>query len=183
METEVNSRKDVGNVNDFLVKWCQERLGDKSSTGIQEELHLRYFLIYFLHELNDEVDQLVLQHSFCMEVRDQERDVVSLDWFPPQDEEGFCSLRQESGKLVDQDVLNFICLLNSDADAHTVYAGLNQDLFILIPRNCEGVEEQFWGALSLDFRDIMPFGGLRGEVRDCKSSGKRGPNALKVRAQ
>lgn len=47
--------------------------------GTYEELHLRYFLIYFLHELNDEVDQLVLQHSFCMEVRDQERDVVSLE--------------------------------------------------------------------------------------------------------
>lgn len=80
-------------------------------------------------------------------------------------------------------MFNFICLLNSDAHAHTVYAGLNQDLFILISRNCEGVEEQFRRALSLDFRDIMPFGGLRGEVRDRKSSGKRGANALKVRAQ
>jgi hypothetical protein len=44
-----------------------------------EELHLRYLLVHFLHELDDKVDQLVLQHSFCMEVRDQERDVISLE--------------------------------------------------------------------------------------------------------
>jgi hypothetical protein len=106
-----------------------------------------------------------------------------LDWFPSQDEEGFCPLRQESRELVDQDMFNFVCLLDSDAHANTVHAGLNQNLFILIPRNCEGVEEEFRGALGFDFRNIMPFGGLRGEVRDRKSSGKRGPNALKVRTQ
>lgn len=109
--------------------------------------------------------------------------VTYLDWFPPQDEEGFCALCQESGELVHQDMFNFICLLDPDAHTNTVHAGLNQDLFVLIPRNCEGVKEKFWGALSLDFRNIMPFGGLRGEVRDRKSGRKRGPNALKIRAQ
>lgn len=36
-----------------------------------EELHLRDFLIHFLHELNDEVDQLMLQHGLRVEVGNQ----------------------------------------------------------------------------------------------------------------
>jgi len=37
-----------------------------------EEFHLRDLFVYLLHELDDEVDQLVLQHLFCMEVGDEE---------------------------------------------------------------------------------------------------------------
>jgi hypothetical protein len=44
-----------------------------------EELHFRDFLVDFFHELDDEVDKLMLQHLFRVEVRDQERDIVPLD--------------------------------------------------------------------------------------------------------
>ena len=43
-----------------------------------EELHLGNLLVYLFHELDDEVDKLVLEHLFGVEVCDEERDVVSL---------------------------------------------------------------------------------------------------------
>lgn len=43
-----------------------------------KELHFRYLLIHLLHELDDEINKLVLQHLLRMEVCDQERNVVSL---------------------------------------------------------------------------------------------------------
>ena len=62
-----------------------------------------------------------------------------LHWLPAQDEERLSTLRQESCKLVDQDVLNLVCLLDLDADADTVDAGLNEDSLVLISRNGERV--------------------------------------------
>jgi len=43
-----------------------------------KELHFGYFLVDLLHKLNDEVDELVLQHLLRMEIGDQKGDVVSL---------------------------------------------------------------------------------------------------------
>jgi hypothetical protein len=43
-----------------------------------EELHLGDFLVHFFHELDDEVDQLVLEHLLCVCIRDQERNVITL---------------------------------------------------------------------------------------------------------
>ncbi len=40
--------------------------------GTYEELHLRNFLVDLLHELNDEVHKLVLQHLLRVVVGDQE---------------------------------------------------------------------------------------------------------------
>lgn len=43
-----------------------------------EKLHLGNLFIYLFHELYDEIHQLMLQHLLRMEIRYQERDVVSL---------------------------------------------------------------------------------------------------------
>ena len=122
-----------------------------------EELHLGNFLVHLLHKLDDEVDQLVLQHLFGMEIRDQEGYVVSLkpvcqfpgtarrrsggqsnlDGLPPQNEEGLGTLCQESGELVDQDVLNLVGLLDLDADPYAVDAGLDEDTLVLVAGNRE----------------------------------------------
>lgn len=45
---------------------------------IHSQLHLADFLVDLLHEVNDEVDQFVLVHLLCVEVRDQETNVVTL---------------------------------------------------------------------------------------------------------
>lgn len=42
------------------------------SEGTYEELHFRNLLINLLHELDNKVDQLVLQHLLGVEVRNQE---------------------------------------------------------------------------------------------------------------
>lgn len=43
-----------------------------------EKLHLGYLLIDLFHELYNKINQLVLQHLLRMEIRYQERYVVSL---------------------------------------------------------------------------------------------------------
>jgi hypothetical protein len=43
-----------------------------------EELHLRNLLVNLFHELDNEVDKLVLKHLLGVEVCDEEGDVVSL---------------------------------------------------------------------------------------------------------
>lgn len=44
-----------------------------------EELHLRNLLVNLLHELYDEINQLMLKHLFRVEVGDQEGNVISLE--------------------------------------------------------------------------------------------------------
>jgi hypothetical protein len=60
---------------------------------------------------------------------------MNLDRFSPKDEKSFCPLRQEPCKLVYQNMLNLVCLLDLDADPDTVNAWLDQDSLILVPRN------------------------------------------------
>lgn len=76
-----------------------------------------------------------------MSVRNEERDIVALHWFPPQYEKWLRSLRQESRKLVYQHMLNLICLFYSYADSHTVHTGLDEDLLILISRNSHRIQQ------------------------------------------
>lgn len=44
-----------------------------------KELHLRNLLVNLLHELYDEINQLMLKHLFRVEVGDQEGNVISLE--------------------------------------------------------------------------------------------------------
>jgi hypothetical protein len=44
-------------------------------------------------------------------------------------------LRQEARELVDQNMLNLIRLLDFDANAHTVYARLDEHPLILVSRD------------------------------------------------
>ncbi len=46
--------------------------------GTYEELHLRYLLVDFLHELNDKVDKLMFQHLFSVKIGDQKRNIITL---------------------------------------------------------------------------------------------------------
>lgn len=141
----------------------------------------------------------MLQHLLGVEVRNQERDVISLpdgqspprsgvsrrhgaaaasscqadradsanthlDWFPPQDEERLGALLQEPGELVYQDVLDLVSLLDLEADAHAVDAGLDQDALVLVARNGQGRQEDLGRRAGLDLGDVMPLGGLGCEV-------------------
>jgi len=63
-----------------------------------------------------------------------------LDGFPPQDKESLRSLRQETCELVNQDILDLICLLDLYADADTVDARLDQDSLIFVAGDYERVQ-------------------------------------------
>lgn len=138
----------------------EERLGHETCSCIEEELHLRDLLVHLLHELYDKVDQFMLQHLLGVKVRDQEGDVVALHRFPPQNVERLGSLRQESRELVYQYVFNLIRLLDLYAYPHAVDTWLDEDPLVLIPRNGKWVQDDFWRACRLDFRDIVSFRGL-----------------------
>lgn len=147
-----------------------------------EELHLGNLLVYLFHELDDEVNKLVLEHLLGVEVCDEEGDVVSLslcelvtggveqvwstdlDGFPSQNEERLGTLCQEASELVDQDMLNLVCLLDSDADADAVDAGLDEDALVLIAGDGQRVEKNFGRGLGFDLGDIVTFRRLRSEV-------------------
>ena len=61
---------------------------------------------------------------------------TNLDGFPSQNEERLGTLCQEAGELVDQDVFDLVCLLDSDADADAVDTGLDEDTLVLVTRDC-----------------------------------------------
>ena len=72
------------------------------------------------------------KHFFRVEVRNEETDVISLHWLPAQNEERFRSLGEEPSEFVDKNVLDLICLLDSDTYANGIVAWLNLHLFIFI---------------------------------------------------
>ena len=95
---------------------------------------------------------------------------VYLDWLSSENEECLRSLRQKSHKLVHQDVLNLIRLLDFDADSDGINAGFNQHLLVFISGNDQWIEDDLRRAISLNLWDIVSFRGLRCEVaeRDCR---------------
>lgn len=118
-----------------------------------------------------------------MKVRNEEGNVVSLctsqkslrigdgcanvtypHRFTSQDEERLRALSQESRKLMYQNILDFVGLLDTNADAHTVHTGLDQDPLALIAGHCERVQEHFGRTGGFDFGDIVSLGGLGCEV-------------------
>ncbi|USP81143.1 hypothetical protein yc1106_08417 [Curvularia clavata] len=148
-----------------------------------EELHFGDLLVDLLHELNDKVDELVLQHFLGVEVGDQERDVVALDGLPPQNEERLSSLGQEPCELVDQNVLNLVCLLDLDAYSYTVDTGLDVYTFILVSRHGKRVQDDLRRACSLNLGDIVTLRGLRGKVGEREGGRERRAHALEVWAE
>lgn len=71
-----------------------------------------------------------------------------------------------------QYVLDLICLLDLDADPDAVHTWFYQNLFVLVPGDGQGVEEDFGAAGGFDFRHVVSFGRLRCEVGEGKGSGQ-----------
>jgi hypothetical protein len=64
-------------------------------------------------------------------------------------------------------MLDFICLLDFNADSHTVDARLNENSLVLISGDGKGVQQDFWRGLRFD----VSFRGLRCEVREAQRGG------------
>lgn len=89
-------------------------------------------------------------------------------------------MRQESCKLVDQDMLNLIGLLDLDADTDGVDAGLNQDTLVLVARNGQGLQQDLGRRLGLNLWNIVSLGGLGSKVGECERGGQAAAYALQV---
>ena len=117
-----------------------------------------------------------------MEVGDEEGDVISLDLISKQvscvsrsqayrhrlssqDEEGLCSLGQESRELVHEDVFNLVRLFYPYANPDAVDRRLNKNALFLVPRDGEWFKHDLGRGLCLGLGDIVSLGGLRCEVR------------------
>ena len=100
----------------FLGHLFQELLRANSGSGVDRKLHLRDLLVDFLHEVDDEVHELVAQHLLGVEVGDQEADVVTLDLLPPQDDEVLRAAHHEAHELVAEQLLHVVRLFDCDRD-------------------------------------------------------------------
>lgn len=56
----------------------QELLSYDASPGVNRQFHLTNFLVDLLHEVDDKVHQLVFVHLLCVEVGNQEANIISL---------------------------------------------------------------------------------------------------------
>lgn len=118
-----------------------------------------------------------------MEVGDQKRDIIALNRFPPQDVERLSSLCQESRELVDQNVLDLVCLFDLDAYPHAVDTGLDVHALVLVSRHSKRIQDDFGRARSLDFGNIVALRGLGSEVGQGEGGRERRAHALEVRAE
>ena len=69
-------------------------LCDDPGPCIQAQLHLANLLVDLLHELDDEIDELVLEHRLGVCICDEKGDVVARHGFPAQDDKGLCKTAQ-----------------------------------------------------------------------------------------
>lgn len=124
----------------------------------------------------------MLQHLFRMEIGDQKRDIITLspneplnvrqnttlpkskvfeqthlNSLPSEYKKGLRPLCQESGKLMYQNMLYLVRLLDLDANPNAIYAGFNKDLLVLVPRYCQWVQQDLWRAGGFNLGDIVSF--------------------------
>ena len=114
--------------------------------------------------MDDKVDKLVLQHLLGVEIGDEEGDVVALNGFAAEDEEGLGALGQETGEFMNEDTLDLVGLLDADADTDAVDAGLDENTLVLVPGDGQGIQQNLGGGLSFNLGYIMTLGGLGGEI-------------------
>jgi len=62
----------------------QEFGGNDAGAGVDGQLQVADLLVDILHKVDNKVHQLVFKILLGVEVGDQERNVVSLDWFSSQ---------------------------------------------------------------------------------------------------
>ena len=109
--------------------------------------------------------------------------MADLDGLPPQDEEGLGSLRQETGELVDKDMLNLVGLLDLDGHADGVYTGFDEDPLVLVSGNGQGRQENLRGRLGFNLGHVVSLGCLGGEIGQRQRRCQAAPDCLEVGAE
>lgn len=142
-------------------------LSDDTSAGVDGRLHLGDLRVYVLHELNDEIHQLVLVHALGVEVGHQKGNVVALDGLSTEDHEWLRTLGQEAHKLLRQQLLQLVSLLHSNANAKRVDGSLDQNALLRSTSDDHGVQQEL---------------GRRPETGMGKNRGIRQPKNREIRS-
>lgn len=164
-------------------KIFEELFGYDAGSGVDREFHLADFLVDLLHEMNDKVHQLVFVHLFCVEVGDEEAYVVALHWFSPQDEEVLRSHHHEAHEFMAQDLLNLVCLLDSNADSDRVDGALDQNLLLVIAADDYRLEKQLFTTPYFHLWFVVALHHLGGEVLQAEGGLESGSHSIQVRTQ
>lgn len=80
-------------------------------------------------------------------------------------------------------MFNLIGLLDLDADADRVDAGLDQDTLVLVARDGQRREQNLGGRLGFDLGDIMSLCRLRRKIGQGQCRGQAAADALQVRSE
>ena len=73
-------------------------------------------------------------------------------------------MRKKPSEFVDEDMLDFICLLNLDTNANAVDARLDENLLVVIASYSQRIKQSFRGRGGFYLGNIMPLCSLRREV-------------------
>jgi len=172
--SRAHTKKEYFLCNQSLV----EGLRSATSTSVDGKLHLRDLLVDILHELNDEIDKLALVKSLGMCIGDKEADIV-LDLLAvikslhvgltTENKEVISTLSKETHETLGKNGIKLIKLLQANADTDTVDRSLDKNTFLFVTCNDERIAQKFFAHLALDFRLVVTFHNLTGEVCDAHS--------------
>ena len=104
-----------------------------SRTSVYHQSPLAELLVDLGHEGDDELNELVFVHPFCMKVGYEEADVVASDGFPSEDYETFRTLHEEAHEPPALDRWQFVWFLDADAYPHRIDGSFDEGLFVLVP--------------------------------------------------
>jgi len=114
--------------------------------------------------VNDKVDQFVSEHDLCVEVGDQEADVITLDLFPSENDEVLGPSHHELGELVAQQFLDLVRLLDCNGYSNRVNGRFYEYPLLLVPGDNHWVQQQLWRLPNLNFWFVVALDLLRAEV-------------------
>lgn len=80
-------------------------------------------------------------------------------------------------------MLNLIRLLDLDADAYAIDAGLDENALVFVSGNSERIQQHFRRCLGLDLGYVVSLGGLRRKVGQAEGGGQGGADTLQVGPQ
>ena len=157
--------------------------GADTGSRVQGQFHFADFLIDVFHELYDKVDELVLEHGLRVKIGDEKADVVAFDRFSTQNDEILGAHHHKTHELVTKYLLDFVRLLNADADAKRVDGALDENALLFVSAHDDRREENLLIRSYFHLRLVVTLDDLRREVFEAHRRFETRSNRVQVRSQ
>lgn len=92
--------------------------------------------------------ELVLPHLLCVEIGDEEGDIVSGDSLAPQDDEALRPLHQKGRELFHEDGLDVVALLDAQGEPDRVHRALDENPLLF--RAADPIKKNFKKKKNLE---------------------------------